>query len=63
MKTYQLTCIKGKKTIQAETLAAAIEAATEMDNELCPNLGVEIWSNEELIATVEDESVIMEDAE
>lgn len=64
MHTYELSSMKGKKTIKAENLEEAIEQAHEMERDLQPSMGVDIYdANGEKLANVEDGNVEREDAE
>ena len=58
MKTYQLSSIKGKRTVNVCDLDKAIEAAKAMDKELRPAFGVDIYdSSDQKRATVENGTV------
>lgn len=56
MTTYQLSSMKGSRTVTG-TLATAIKAAKKMVAELQPGRGVDIRQDGDLVATVGDATV------
>lgn len=61
MKTYELSSMMGKKIIKAENLEAAIKAAKEMDRNLRPAFGIDIFDESgSKLANVEDGKVELE---
>ena len=64
LHTYELFSMKGKTTIRAGTLEEAIAQAHEMERDLQPSMGVDIYdAHGAKLANVEDGNVEREDAE